>query len=347
MNTPTLSIIIPVYNAGESITTLTYQILSQPFHDFELILVDDGSTDNTLSVLRGIAKNDERVIVRSKKNGGPSSARNSGLDKARGTYVMFCDADDMIDPNIFVKMVKEIDENKTDLVVCGWKVDLRTNKKLLPGYKTISPEREIVSGSPLERDRFILRSIGTNGQLYNLWNKIFKRDIIEQYSLRFREDIHFGEDLIFSLQYFKHISQLKLIPDALYHYQTNSATSLFSSSALVLEYRAENYHTLTEYVGESKDNELLALYNWIRWRWLLSFHLIVSKSSRSNAEKVRLITQVRVSDLSVSGRRYIGIKKWLIECIMNLTHRSAHASILLASLINLIKQTIITLKSLR
>ncbi len=346
MISPTLSIVIPVYNASKSITAISSQILAQSFHDFELILVDDGSTDNTINVLRGIAKSDKRVIVRSKKNGGPSSARNSGLDKAQGKYVMFCDADDAIDGSIFVTMIREIEDSAADIVISGWQVDVRTNKKLLRNYKTISPDRESIYGSEVERKTRIMQSIGENGQLYNLWNKIFRRDIIENHNLRFREDIHFGEDLIFSLQYFQYANKIELIPDALYHYQTNSATSLFSTSALVPEYRHENYRALELFFDNSDDPKLHALYNWVRWRWLLSFHLVVSRADIPYSQKIHLIQQVKLSNPRITSSRYIGFKHWLIECILSISHRSPHLSLLLASTVNFMKQSVIKIKSL-
>ena len=228
MDRPLVSIIVPVWNAGETVPRMADTILDQSFENFELILVDDGSTDDTLSILREIEKTDSRVRVFTKPNGGPSSARNLGLEKVNGEYIQFYDADDSVATGALQVIVNAIRKSKGDLLVSGWRIDLQGEKKRVDGYKRISPERELVSN---DLRVYILRSLGTNGMLYNLWNKLFRADIIRKYHLRFREDISFGEDLIFALHYFPYISRLQVISDITYHYQ-ESSTGAFGKSAL-------------------------------------------------------------------------------------------------------------------
>ena len=130
MRQPLLSIIIPVWNASDNIRHIVNSVLSQSLDNFELILIDDGSSDDTLSVLHAIEKTDKRVKVYTKPNGGPSSARNLGLEKAQGKYIQFYDADDDITPNALRTIVQAIKESKSDLVVSGWKISSLTRQHL-------------------------------------------------------------------------------------------------------------------------------------------------------------------------------------------------------------------------
>lgn len=346
MSAPLLTIIIPAYNAAASVGRIVSSIVAQEFRDFELIVVDDGSTDNTINVLRGLKKNDPRIIIRSQKNGGPSSARNTGLEKARGQYVMFFDADDDIDPQMLKKMVSEAQTHKSDLVVCGWRIDLQTQNDLIKNYKQVSPPSQHIEGSQAVIKPYVLRSIGRSGQLYNLWNKLFRRDIIQKAGLRFREDLRFGEDLVFTFHYLRHASRLQLIPTPLYHYVSGSSSSLFGASALAPEYRRANDQELRAYAGEPRSAELDDLLGWVRWRWLLSYYLIVARSSHAGSKKLQLIRAAVDDNLSLANQpRHIGIKYYLIEVVLSVIRHSSHVTLFTAHLVNFAKQLVIDIKS--
>lgn len=348
MKPPTLSIIIPVYNASGTISTIVSSILNQTFQDFELILVDDGSTDSTLNVLRGLKKRDQRIVLRSKKNGGPSSARNDGLSKAHGKYVLFFDADDDIDQRMLELMVRTIGIEKSDLVVSGWQIDLTVNKKPVKAYKTISPKKTQITGDQSELKKHVLRSIGNEGLLYNLWNKMFKMDIINEHDLRFREDIRFGEDLIFSFHYLNHVARISITPEPLYHYQVGSMTSVFSTSALNPEYRHINNEELDLFAGTTRDRETDDLTQWIKWRWLLSYYRIVAGSNLPRDEKIRLI-RANSHDRPKMARDalYIRPKKLALERLGYVVSRSPQAALAFGVSAQKTKNSIIRLKSSR
>ncbi|HRQ86568.1 MAG TPA: glycosyltransferase family 2 protein, partial [Candidatus Saccharibacteria bacterium] len=219
MKKPILSVIIPVYNAGADIRSVIKDVLSQSFKDFELILVDDGSMDNTLSVLRGIQSKDKRVVVLSKKNGGPSSARNAGLKRAKGTYIQFFDADDRVPKGALEAVVSSMENTGSDMVVSGWQIDLWVKDRLVRNHKTIALKEEEISGDTATIKKHVLKSIGSDGRLYNLWNKMFRADIIKDNYLLFNENIRFGEDVIFAFEYLRHVSKINYIPTVTYHYQ--------------------------------------------------------------------------------------------------------------------------------
>lgn len=333
MAKPFISIIIPVYNSGDAIRRITGNILAHQI-DFELILVDDGSSDLTPSVLKQLSVEDKRVRVITKKNGGPSSARNVGLDSSVGEYIIFFDADDDIHPQTFRNIPDTIKSTPSDLWVFGWTTVVRQGEKIVKG-KTITPDRESFRGSPTDIKKFVVRSIGGSGQLYNLWNKVYRADIIQNNHIRFREDIRFGEDLVFTFHYANHVRQIELYPDVLYQYQANSLTSVFSSSALSHEYRAINAKELDKFAGDQRDEELDDLTEWVHWRWLISYSLILSKSNLSLQQRASnlsrsLVTVPRVASTS----RHIGQKKLLTEKTYNTLRRSPRLMLAFAKLAN-------------
>ena len=328
---PQVSIIIPVYNAEKLVNRIATSILKQPFRDFELILINDGSTDNTLETLRNIEKNDSRVRVYTKPNGGPSSARNLGLEKAQGKYIQFYDADDDITPNALRTIVQAIKESKSDLVVSGWKISSLTRQRL-----PYTLPRELITDN---LKVYILRSIGTNGMLYNLWNKLFRTDIIRKYNLRFREDISFGEDVIFAFHYFEHISSLQIIPDVTYYYQ-ESTTGMFSKSALNPEFRHINLEELKSFTGHhNKFQEIEDLSYWVEWRWLLSYWLRIAYSSESYKQKIVYMREDFNGEYVVAkNAKFIGYKKFLMERIANLLRHTPHLTLIGVSILVLLKK---------
>ena len=119
---PLVSIIVPVYNAEKHISDCLDSLLSQVFKDFEIILVDDGSKDCSGEICDRYAGKDSRVTVIHKENAGVSSARNKGIEQARGKYLVFVDSDDTVQPEYIGTLYKEITREDEDLVICGYKI---------------------------------------------------------------------------------------------------------------------------------------------------------------------------------------------------------------------------------
>lgn len=342
MSNPLLSVIIPVWNNPVSIKNIVTSILSQSFGDFELILVDDGSTDDTLQRLQGIAAGDSRVRVFTKPNGGPSSARNLGLNEANGKYIQFFDSDDDIKDGSLSLVVSEMEQRSSDMVVSGWQIDLPTKGGSTRPYKQISPTSQVFNG---DTKKPVIRSLGDIGTLYNLWNKLFRASIIREHGLRFREDLWFGEDLVFALNYLEHAKRVDIISDITYCYLTNFGGSVVSRSSLVPGYRVANDEEIVKFAGDKLDNESRDLLNWLRRRWVMSFWIIVSGSDKSLSEKRKLIRQVNIKDIkTVWSPKYIGLKHWLIGLILAVVKTSTIFILIFGSLANLTKNLIKSLK---
>ncbi len=341
MEKPLVSIIIPVYNAVHTVQDIVMTILDEKFHDFELILVDDGSTDNTPEVLRKLENKDSRVKVITKKNGGPSSARNAGLEKASGEYLIFFDADDNIMPGSLQILVDAIQKTNSDLIVSGWQIDTKKHTK----QSTMTPKRVSINYELLKP--FVIRSLGINGTLYNLWNKVFRADIIRSNDLHFREDLRFGEDLIFGLHYMEHVRQLNIIPDVTYRYLAGNEGGVFSSSSLSPDYRRINTEELDRFAGHNRTPELNDLTNWVLWRWQLSYWIIVAGAKKIPlSQKLGLIRQNHDDNLVVTkNSKYIGAKKLWMERIANVVRRVPILAFLLGKALHLLKRLIIYIKS--
>lgn len=347
MKSPEISIIIPVYNASGTVGTIVRGVTSQTFQNFELILVDDGSTDTTLKVLRGLATKDKRIVIRSIKNGGPSAARNSGLAKARGKYVIFFDADDSITPNLLQVMHSAISKRDSDIAVAGWNVSIKKSQSIVEHYKIINPTARHIAGRN-NINRFTVKSIGDDGLMYNLWNKIYRLDIINQNSLKFREDLRFGEDLVFILHYLKHVNRLQIVSDAMYCYQEDSDSSIFRLSALEPKYRIVNADELDKFIGKTPTRETLELANWVKWRWLLSYYRLVAGSDLTYQRKIQLIKDNQSLDAQASSStKYIGKKRFSLQLVASICYRHPPIALAFGKLFHYTKILIMKLRLIK
>ena len=208
MVNPKISVIIPVYNAEVYLHRCVDSVLSQSFKDFELLLVDDGSVDSSADICDEYANGDERVRVFHKKNGGVSSARNLGLDNARGEWVVFVDADDWIVDNGF-----NVDYNilKEDLILFPYYIyEIKDAISYIPTECYVSETSD-------DLKVFFCRYLH-EGFLRTVWSKFFKRELID--SLRFDESIPIGEDHLFLLNYLCRIKTYRFISNPFYVYRS-------------------------------------------------------------------------------------------------------------------------------
>lgn len=223
---PTVSIIVPVYNAENYLHKCINSLLSQNFSDFELILVNDGSKDKSGEICDEYAKNDDRIKVIHKENGGVSSARNRGLDEAQGKYIMFCDSDDFVKEEFCAPLLSLANDDEDCLVFSGITELCGDNVKedLCSKYH----EGECITLTNTEFcDLFVELSINTPFLLMNMpYNKLFARSVIEKHNLRYDTNINYNEDFIFNLLYLDKVSTVKIYNNSIYNYYTDTPGSL-------------------------------------------------------------------------------------------------------------------------
>ena len=196
---PLISVIVPVYNVEKTLSRCIKSILIQTFTSFELILVDDGSIDKSGEICDEFARKDNRLIVIHQLNKGVSSARNRGLDIARGKYIAFCDSDDFV----YAEWLQNFVDNICNVDLCTQSVeyvDCDNNHivKILEDkeYRGIKEIREYIT---------LLVKLGFLGYIFT---KLFRKNIIEEYNLRFDVQSTFREDEQFLLSYIEHIESI-------------------------------------------------------------------------------------------------------------------------------------------
>lgn len=208
--TPLVSIIVPVYNAAAYLERCVKSILQQTYAHIQLILVNDGSTDDSLAICRRYAKQDKRVVVLDKENTGVSDSRNHGIQRAEGAYVQFVDSDDWLVPNATELLVQKAEEMQCQLVIA-------------PFYRVLG-RVVIVNGHIREEKKislqaFALQLMKAPANFYYgvMWNKLYRRDLIVEWNIRCAPDIQWCEDFIFNLHYLQHVQQVYVLQQPIYY----------------------------------------------------------------------------------------------------------------------------------
>ena len=208
---PAVSVIVPVYNAEAALPRCISSILDQEFKDLELILLDDGSKDHSPDICDAFAKRDERVIVIHKPNSGVSDTRNKGIDAARGTYVQFLDADDWIPKDSTKMLVRTAEERDADLVVGDF---YRVVGENLSRKGSIETDRILTTKEYAE-----FMKLSPADYYYGvIWNKLYRKAILDEYAIRMDPDVSFCEDFIFNLEYLLHCQRIAPLPVPVYYY---------------------------------------------------------------------------------------------------------------------------------
>ncbi len=221
------SIILPVFNSELFIRETIKSVLEQSFSNFELIIIDDGSTDGTLSICESLRQKDSRIKIISVLNGGPSRARNIGISEAIGDYILFVDGDDTLASSCLFAVNKTICEDSYPDIVCfGYKTirfDYRKTVDLKPN-EWCSHTKENVRERMIEIvDSFFFNVV---------WNKAFKANLIKANNLFFDESLRIGEDKKFCLNCLPFCESWKMLDQSLYNYYVRNANSISSSCDL-------------------------------------------------------------------------------------------------------------------
>jgi glycosyltransferase involved in cell wall biosynthesis len=210
---PTLSVVVPAYNAEALLGTCIDSILEQTFPDFELIVVDDGSTDATLSLLRSYAAQDDRVQILAQSNSFAGVARNHGMKHAKGEFLLFLDADDSFAPTMFEKLVERAKDTEADVVVCACQVLDGESGEITDPY----------FGLDVEDPAAVLSADEMAETLYQFtflwpWNKLFKAEFIAEHGLQFQA-LRSANDVYFVAMALALSTRIAFIPEALVTYR--------------------------------------------------------------------------------------------------------------------------------
>ena len=200
-----VSIVIPVYNAEKYLARCLDSIVNQTHKNIEILLINDGSVDNTFNICEEYARNDRRIKLFHEDNQGVSVARNCGIDNATGEYLVFIDADDYIEHNYVETLVNTIEKEKVDMVICGIK--------------------EIISDSTINRKARGEITGVLGDDYFNIidflcvpFSKIYRNQIIKEQKLKFLKELNYAEDELFNLNYYKNVKSYVFIDSPLYIY---------------------------------------------------------------------------------------------------------------------------------
>lgn len=212
-----VSVIIPVYNSIEYLRRSVDNVLDQSFEDYEILLIDDGSTDGSDSVCDEYAEQYDRVRVIHKNHGGVSAACNCGIDNAAGKYLMFCDSDDFAEQNWIETLYRYAEQYPDRFVLSAFFKD-EINHSQTVRLKDASPNKQFSS------DEYYY--LYKNGFSAYRWNRIYRRDAVIGNHIRFDDSISIGEDVIFNIEYLKCCTGFLYIDKPLYHWVNNGNDSL-------------------------------------------------------------------------------------------------------------------------
>lgn len=223
MQKPLISIVVPVYNAGGYLVACLDSIVNQDLKEIEIIIVDDGSTDDSGKIADQYAAEDPRIRVIHQVNAHLSASRNAGMKQATGEYIAFVDADDWIEADMFSSMYKVALREGSDIVICS--VAVEYTKDGYVSYEKISQEYT-------ERDSMNFYSLFvelSQLHLFNYaWNKIYRTQLLRDNNLNFRVEAPF-EDIAFNLEVLKVIKTVSVLPNTFYHYMRRDVMTIISS----------------------------------------------------------------------------------------------------------------------
>ena len=260
---PSVSIIVPVYNAEACLRRCVESVLNQEYADFELLLADDGSRDSSGRICDEYAVADSRVRVFHKQNSGVSDSRNLCLDQARGRYLQFLDADDWITANATKLLVQAMEEHLCDLVISDF-------------YRVVgervSPKGDIDEAQVLSREEYASHMMENPANYYYgvLWNKLYRREIVERHHLRMDPAISWCEDFMFNLEYIRRAKTFFALQVPVYYYvktkgslctQGISISKTIQMKLTVFEYYNQFYKTVLD--EEEYEKQRLKIYRFL------------------------------------------------------------------------------------
>ena len=288
---PKISVIVPIYNAARYVRKCLDTLLAQTYYNYEIILIDDGSSDSSFLICKQYLKKSDKIKLFHKKNGGVSSARNLGITKAEGQWITFVDSDDWVSPYYLEHLIGHISE-EIDLVF-SYAVLVGKDGTLL---KEEFPSK-MISSDNLE---IAFAENALHGHT-SPWSKLYKRDLINQIHLRFDERMHIGEDLLFLYKYILQCNKILISSDTdyFYNYEVNSSLTKRTyslESELSSYYNIFNIITAIISTKQFKNQEALFNINWIKGYYSRRvLNALYQGKHLKRKERIKLIKQVDIA----------------------------------------------------
>lgn len=209
-NIDLISVIVPIYNVERYLTRCIESIINQTYKNIEIILIDDGSTDNSKYICQQYAKKDQRIQLISKKNEGVSSARNIGINLSRGKWIVFVDSDDWIDYKFCQKLYDEAIASNADIIMCGYNRIYEKKKEI------INCKKDRIT---YNKNEYLIKILNVQNGYGFCHMKLIKKECIK--NIRFDENIKVAEDALFNIKLVHNINKVSILGQALYNYVFN------------------------------------------------------------------------------------------------------------------------------
>lgn len=262
-NNEKISIIIPVYNLENYIERCLQSVINQTYKNLEIIIVDDGSTDNSSNIINKYTAKDKRISYYKQVNKGPGSARNLGIEKCSGSWIAFVDGDDYLDKNYLKYMISETKKNNCDLVLCNFKTDVSNNYRNMQKAQMYSKKADIAN--------FLLIDTWKNKMCtFTAFGKLYKSKLIKEKNIRFPDKFYNAEDLIFSIDYWYTVKSFIYINKPLYTHiiHKNSLSTEKVNIKHVYKGRKLFDIKLIEYIKKNGQATQISKINKIKWKSL-------------------------------------------------------------------------------
>ncbi len=321
MPNPVVSIIMPVYGVEKYLSASINSVLNQTYKNFELILVDDKSLDNSPKICDDFAQKDDRIkVIHKPNNEGLGFARNTGLDFASGDYVYFMDSDDYIESQLLEKTINAFEEN-TEFVVFG--INRVYEKKDGSIDKTEHLIPEMVESKTPNETAYIFAMLNTKKVFPFAWNKLYKKQFLDKCGTRF-ENTRLIEDFLFNIELFSKATFIKVIPDKLYNYRKPQHETLVSAYAPEFFELCKRKYTLEkEYLSIvnalTEENLQLIYFSYVKH--LISVFLKNSSkksglSKKEQKEKMKSVLDDNLTKEVLMNYAPKGIVMKIVTCLL-------------------------------
>lgn len=308
-----ISIIIPIYNSEKYIDKCVKSVLNQTYKDFELLIIDDGSNDNSAQICDEFAASDSRIRVIHKKNEGVSVARNTGIELARGEYITFIDSDDYYEKDFLINAITKIEN--VDMYISSLVMDTYENNKVINSVLYGQKESTIMTIKELFQN---LEVTYPQMCICGPCCKLYKTSIIKLNNIFFDKTIDLGEDTLFNINYFKVIGKIYFDQNVYYHYRRINGESLFT------KYHPDIYEKHVKVYNEMRalliykgcDSESITRFEDLYLGLMIGCIHHIFRFSEKKEEKVEIINNVinnKYIKFSSSKQRIK--KQFIINCI--------------------------------
>ena len=293
MDKPLISIIVPVYNTENQLKYCIESLINQTYKNIEIVCINDGSTDNSPEILRNYVQKDKRIVLINQENKGVSCARNAGIEKAEGEYILFVDSDDYLEESACKKLINKVIETNADIITFNYKIKFPEYVKEM--NTTIHKNKEF----PIQDWSFV--------------NKLYKNEFLIKKGIKFPEGLKIAEDIIFIHSILCNNPIIDFLDDYLYVYCLGRTDSATDKKAELISEHIKSYQYFIQNPIYEKASEELKIY--IKDIWLrslfASYCLIPDKNIIKESDKQidNILKNLRSDTNFISIKKTIGYKR--------------------------------------